>query len=89
MKEADELTTDGRLAGPIAGAASPRQGEHDRDEPDVPADPETDDDTPEHDPGDNLITNPLDKPGASDPLITNPLDKPGAPDPLITNPLDR
>jgi hypothetical protein len=28
-----------------------------------------------HDPGDNLITNPLDKPGAADNLIDNPLDK--------------
>ncbi len=56
-----------------------------------------------HDPGPNLITNPLDKPGASDNLITNPLDKsdvhdkegrqrrdPSAtPDNLITNPLDK
>ena len=56
-----------------------------------------------HDPGPNLITNPLDKPGASDNLITNPLDKSdvhdkegrqrrdpsGTPDNLITNPLDK
>jgi hypothetical protein len=40
-------------------------------------------------PPDNLITNPLDKPGAGDKLITNPLDKPGARDNLITNPLDK
>lgn len=56
-----------------------------------------------HDPGPNLITNPLDKPGASDNLITNPLDKSdvhdkegrqrrdasATPDNLITNPLDK
>jgi len=56
-----------------------------------------------HDPGPNLITNPLDKPGASDNLLTNPLDKsdvhgkegsqrrdPAARrDNLITNPLDK
>ncbi len=42
-----------------------------------------------HDPGPNLITNPLDKPGAKDNLIQNPLDKPGAADNLIDNPLDK
>jgi hypothetical protein len=32
-------------------------------------------DPPQRDPGDKLITNPLDKPGAGDNLIPNPLDK--------------
>lgn len=38
---------------------------------------------------DNLIRNPLDKPGAGDNLIENPLDKPDANDNLIENSLDR